>query len=264
MISMEISVQAQDPEQSDPDESAAQALVPQSPARHEAQYGTQPGSPEASGGHVAYGTGYGRGNYRDRQSSRHIASRSKTRKIRKLTALVALLLIALVTTSMGWILAWAKLELLESENLTLDVKLRQTSDQLQSFKARALERETALQAMVEKRIPGLLPLEYNKLFELNDKYVVSVTFTRSGVAESKAVEYHALLRNNSTNMIAPHVKIFLFDELGVQSGSAVIKKDDATGGVDIAELRPGETRSYNAKVQVDREAKPKFFLVQVD
>jgi hypothetical protein len=261
MISMEISVQAQDPEQPDPDESAAQALVPQSLARHEAQYGAQPGSREASGGHFGYGTGYGRGNYLDRQSSRHIAFRSK---IRKLTALVALLLIALVTTSMGWSLAWAKLELLESENLTLDVKLRQTSDQLQSFKARALERETALQAMVEKRIPGLLPLEYNKLFELNDEYVVSVTFTRSGVAESKAVECHALLRNNGTNMIAPHVKIFLFDKLGVQSGSAVIKKDDATGGVDIVELRPGETRSYNAKVQVDREAKPKFFLVQVD
>ncbi len=219
-------------------------------------------NPSVSG--QPYAANNGRAMYVDRQASRHAASRSKTRKIRKLTALVALLLVALVGVSMGWILAWAKLKLLESENLTLDVNLRQTTDQLQSVKARMLERDTALQAMVEKRIPGLAPLKYNKLMEVNDKYVLSVTFAESGVADSKAIEYHALLKNDTENIVAPHVKIFLFDELGVQTGVATLKKGDATGDVDIAELRPGETRSYNAKIDVDRHADPKYFLVQVD
>jgi hypothetical protein len=252
--------------------------VPTDPSTQDAEGAREPAAArESHGGHVPpdtprsytahqdmHAANNSRGMQFDRQTSRHAASRSKARRIRKLTVLVVLLLVALVGVSMGWILAWAKLRLIESENLTLDVSLRQTSEELQALKARVLERDTALQAMVEKRIPGLAPLEYNKLMDVNDKYVLSVTFAESGVADSKAIEYHALLRNDTDAIVSPHVKIFLFDELGVQAGAVELKKRDATGDVDIAELRPGETRSYNAKIDVDRHATPKFFLIQVD
>jgi hypothetical protein len=213
----------------------------------------------------SFHNGHGRnGTYLDRQTSRHAASRSKTRRIRKLTALVAVLLVALVGTSMGWILAWAKLNMLESENLALDIKLRKTSEELQSLQTQMAERETALQEMVEKRIPGLRPLEYNKLVKVDDKYVMSITFAELGVADSKAIEYHALLRNDTNNIVLPKVRIFLFDDLGIQTGESALKKADATGDVEIAELRAGETRSYNAKIDMERHAVPRFFLVQVD
>jgi cell division protein FtsL len=205
----------------------------------------------------------GRGMYLDRQTSRHTASRSKTKKIRRLTALVAMLAVALVLVSMGWIMAWAKLKKVQSDALSLDVSLRQTGGQLQSLKAQLLEREAAVQAMVEKRIPGLSLLEYNKVIDVKDKYVRNIRFAEAGTADAKAIEYHALLKNDTADLASPKVKIFLFDQFGIETGFATLKTPDAADDGSSDELQPGETRSYTGKMDLQRQAVPKYFLVQV-
>jgi hypothetical protein len=205
----------------------------------------------------------GRGMYFDRQTSRHSASRSKTKKIHRLTALVALLAVTLVMVSMGWIMAWAKLKKVESDNLSLDVNLRQTGGQLESLKARLLEREAAVQAMVEKRIPGLSLLEYNKVIGLNDKYVQNIRFAEAGTSNSRAIEYHVIVKNDTSDLVSPKVKIFLFDQFGIETGFAKLKSPDRTDDGRSEELQPGETRSYTGRMDIKRQAVSKFFLVQV-
>jgi hypothetical protein len=205
----------------------------------------------------------GRGMYFDRQTSRHTASRSKTKKIRRLTALVAGLVVALVAVSMGWIMAWAKLKRVESDALSLNVNLRQTGGQLQSLKAQLLEREAAVQAMVEKRIPGLSLLEYNKVIDVKAKYVRNIRFAQSGTPDAEAIEYHAILKNDTADLASPKVKIFLFDQFGIETGFATLKTPDAADEASSDELQPGETRSYTGKMDVQRQAVPKYFLVQV-
>jgi cell division protein FtsL len=205
----------------------------------------------------------GRGMYLDRQTSRHTASRSKTKKIRRLTALVTVLAVALVVVSMGWIMAWAKLKKVESDALSLDVNLRQTGGQLQSLKAQLLEREAAVQAMVEKRIPGLSLLEYNKVIDVKDKYVRNIRFAQSGTADAKAIEYHTILKNDTADLGSPKVKIFLFDQFGIETGFATLQPPDAADKAGSDELQPGETRSYTGKMDIQRQAVPKYFLIQV-
>jgi hypothetical protein len=206
----------------------------------------------------------GRGMYRDRQGSRHTASRSKTKKIHRLTALAALLAVALVVVSMGWIMAWAKLKKVESDALSLDVNLRQTGDQIQSLKAQLLEREAAVQAMVEKRIPGLSLLKFNKVIDLKDKYVANVRFTEAGTANAKAIEYHVILKNDTADLVSPKVKIFLFDQFGIETGFAKLKSPESADDPSSDELQPGETRSYTGKMDIERQAVSKFFLVQIE
>jgi hypothetical protein len=199
----------------------------------------------------------------DRAVARRARSRSKTKKIRRLKLLATGLVFAIIGVSMGWILASAKLELTESELMSMASDLRRAETLLDEARVRLEKRENELLNFVEDRIPGLAKLEFNKLIDIHDKYVLSVTFAESGVGSAKGIEYHATLKNETADVILPDVKIFMFDEFGLQSGVATLRIQDATRPTQLAELAPGETRSYNASIEIDRDLTPKYYMVYV-
>jgi hypothetical protein len=201
--------------------------------------------------------------YVDRQVARRSRSRSKTKKIRQLQLLITLLIFGLIFVSVGWILAGAELENEVARRVELDAEVRKTAQTLKETQTRLEQRERDLSDLAENRIPGLEPIVYNEILDIEDKYVNNVTFSESGVGETKEIEYHAMLVNNGTEMVLPDVKIFMFNEFGRQVGVAVLEKEHATSNASLAELLPGETRSYHANIETERDAVPKFYRIQV-
>jgi hypothetical protein len=202
--------------------------------------------------------------YVDRQVKRRARARSKSQKIRKLQVLVAVLVLALIGFAMAWTFNYALVQKKDDQLLALDADLRRTKTELEGARSRLKERESEIAELVQGRVPGLRPILYNELLEVGEKYVVNLTFTESGVGEQKQLEFHTMLMNASDQMILPQLKIFLFDEFGVQAGMVELHKSFATGTAVLAELQPGETRSYHATIDVDRNATAKYFSLAVD
>jgi hypothetical protein len=200
----------------------------------------------------------------DRAVARRARSRSKSKQVHNLKLLIAALILIIIATSMGWILSWSKLQIAESEALALDADLRKMGQELDQVRDRLAARDSEFVALVEKRIPGLKPIELNKLLDINDKYVVNLTFSESGTEQASVFEYHTVLRNETAGIVLPEVTLYLFDELGLQVGVHKLEKHNATTAVVLAELRPGETRSYHAELHVERNAKPKYYLLHVE
>ena len=200
----------------------------------------------------------------DRQVARRARSRSKTRRIHQLTLLVVVLVLALVGTVMGWIQAWTRGESLESEALQLDSQLRRAQVELETARAAVQEHEEAMLALVEERIPGLTEIQYNTLIEVNDRYLVNFTISEAGTDENRTLEYHALLKNETPNVVLPAITIYLFDEHGIQVGKSTVDRRHATSPADFAELAPGEARSYHATLAFERDKQPKFYLLHIE
>jgi hypothetical protein len=142
--------------------------------------------------------------------------------------------------------------------------LQKSQRLVEEERSRLEEKENALASLLDERLPGLHRIEYNKLVDVNDKYVLNVTFAKSGVEDSKFVEYHALLVNNTQWMLLPQVEIFLFDDVGIQVGGTKLDHDQATNNAALPELEPGETRSYHSRIEVERDAVPKYYALFVE
>jgi hypothetical protein len=231
---------------------------------HRSEAGDDGSRGHRDGGHGGTASTIGkRTSFVDRQVARRARSRSKTRRIRHLRILAALLVVAVVVTAIGWILSWTRVQTLESEALHLDSQLRKAQGELETIRARLAERETEVRTLVEGRIPGLIEIQYNKLIDVNDRYVVNLTISEAGIEDDRHLEYHIVLKNDTSGIILPAVKIFLFDAFGLQIGVSSVERRHATSITDFAELSPGETRSYHAKLAVERDSTPKYYMLHV-
>jgi hypothetical protein len=199
----------------------------------------------------------------ERQVARRARARSKRKLIRRLKLLIGLLVLCLIGASMGWIVTSAKVDIVQDQKLTLDADLRRTEKALEEARVRLSQRESELVNLVENRIPGLQELVFNKLIDVNNRYLLNITFAQSGVDAENGIEYHAMLKNETAGVILPDVTIYLFDDFGLQAGITKLEKKDATRTADLAELAPGETRSYHATIEIDRDKPPKYYMIYV-
>lgn len=200
----------------------------------------------------------------DSQIAHHIASRSKRRQIRRLKVTISILLVSLFVFAVGWVLAWATLKEARRELAQTELDLRKAERLLGTTQSLLAERERAIADLIENRIPGLRTFENNRLVEVDDRYLLSVTFSETGVAESKTLEYHAVLVNSGEDMVLPRVAITFFDDRGLQVGAVELQQSHATTSLGPAELEPGETRSYHSRIEMAREASPKYFKIHVE
>lgn len=202
--------------------------------------------------------------YVDRQVARRSRSRSKTKRIRQLKIMIGLLVMGLVLVIMGWILAWAKLQKAEERAVTLDVDLRRMELKMVEAQAAVEKRELEIRSLMEDRIPGLAEIVFNTPLDIKDEYVRNITFAEAGVGENKTLEYHAMLVNTSDQLVQPKVKIFVFNEFGVQVGMVRLEKGHATSAVTLEELEPGETRSYHAQINTEIDDTPVYYKVHIE
>jgi len=199
----------------------------------------------------------------DRQVARRARARSKRKIIRRLKLLIAVLILCLIGLSMGWIVTAAKVDIVQADKLALDGELRRAEKMLEETRARLKQRESELVNLVENRVPGLQELVFNKLIDVNNRYLLNITFAESGLDADKGIEYHAMLKNETAGVILPDVTIYLFDEFGLQVGITKLERRNATRTADLAELAPGETRSYHATIEVDRDKPAKYYMIYV-
>jgi len=116
-------------------------------------------------------------------------------------------------------------------------------------------------ALVQDRIPNLLPLKYDEAITIGEDYVRNVIFTLVKNGKKKIYEYRLVLHNDSLAVVRPKVEIFLFNDIGIQIGVAQVTASNATTDVDRIELDPGEVRSYSATIDMIRDEEPSYFLL---
>ena len=136
----------------------------------------------------------------------------------------------------------------------LDVKHQGVVKELETLRS---ERD----ALVQGRIPDLLPLRFDEAIPIDTGYIRNVIFTLVKNGRNTVYEYRLVLNNDSLSIVRPKVEIFLFNELGIQIGTAQVEPGDATTNIERATLEPGEVRSYSATIKMLREGKPAYFLI---
>ncbi len=175
-----------------------------------------------------------------------------------------LLAIALVVVFIGWINTWVSLNAAEKERYLLASDLRQTTVERDSLRERNGELSRNLKTLVQQRLPGLQRLRFDTTVPIDSGYVRNVSFTRTGIGGEKRFEYSLVLENRSRDPFTPKVRILLFDESGIQSGSTTITKEAATSNSDLEFLEPGEIRAYTASIATDQGKQPVYFQVYTE
>lgn len=176
---------------------------------------------------------------------------------------MAVLSVALMVTTFGWIAMSMKNAATEDRFHQYQLSSRQVIAESDN-QAAAVERlEAEKEILVRGVIPGLRLLEFDSTISIDDQYVRNIGFTLTGTNQSKNYEYRIVLHNDSLNVVAPAVTVFLFDDRGIQVGTTVLSKIDATSKVEFNTLQPNETRSYTGRIGLNIQSDPKYFMVHV-
>jgi len=106
------------------------------------------------------------------------------------------------------------------ELVDLRVLQRQQERRLVELEPRIQQLQQENAALVKSRLPGLRPLDIDKIITLNQAFVKSITFSLSGKGGNKLYEYRMLLDNQEGRVVKPAVEILMFDRNGIQLGTA--------------------------------------------
>ena len=118
-------------------------------------------------------------------------------------------------------------------------------------------------ALVQGRIPGLLPLTYDETITTDNEYTRNIIFTLVKNGKKKTYEYRLVMQNETLSVIHPMVEIQLFNDIGIQIGLARVEHVNAPMGAGRSALGPGEVRSYTAAIDLIRDEAPRYFLLSV-
>ncbi len=118
-------------------------------------------------------------------------------------------------------------------------------------------------ALVQGRIPGLLPLTYDETISIHNEHIRNITFTLVNNGKQETYEYRLVMHNETLSVIHPMVEILLFNDIGVQIGLAQVEHANGSTGTGRSALDPGEVRSYTAAINPIRNEEPRYFLLAV-
>lgn len=176
---------------------------------------------------------------------------------------MVLLTTALVATVFGWVTTSIRFARTEEQFQQYQLSIRQQVSDIESHGDELKRLRAENETLVKGLLPSLRLLEYDSTVALDDQYVRNVSFTVTGTDYAKNYEYRIVLHNDTLNVISPAVTLFLFDSRGIQVGTTVLSKNDATAKVEFSNLQPNETRSYTGTVVLNIQSEPKYFLVDV-
>jgi hypothetical protein len=232
------------------------------PARQEVYRTTnatdQPaGTPDAT--HIAPRLAAGSAhNGRRGHESRHSHHHSTRRALR------AALIVSLCTLGLVLLFGWVYTHALRARtaagaerNAQLETEIAQLKLELESLRG---ERD----ALATGKLPGLIPLEFDRAIEPGRPYVRNVIFTQTGTRGDQRYEYRMVIANPGPAPLRPAARLLFFDERGIQVGESDVDRDAAAGASETgAWLQSGETRSYTSVVEMREGATPRYFLLVV-
>ena len=111
-------------------------------------------------------------------------------------------------------------------------------------------------ALVQGRIPGLVPLAYDKTISTDNQYIRNIIFTMVKDGRRETYEYRLVMHNDTLSVMYPIVEVMLFNDIGIQIGLA------RTATARSA-LKPGEVRSYTAAIDLIHDEEPRYFFLRV-
>lgn len=134
----------------------------------------------------------------------------------------------------------------------------QTSRNERRLQARIDELEEKLTTAVDGHFPALKPIQYDQVIRVDDRYVANVLFSVSKRAFDTTYEYQLKLLNTTTDVVKPKLRLFFFDESGLQIGIA------DTEGIDKKSLIPDEARTHSGTFKLTLEGEPKYYLFKIE
>lgn len=184
--------------------------------------------------------------------SAHAAREARRRRSQRLILAIALAisLALLLTVS---VISGIQIERLASENSALANEAFQLRQRLARIEPELERAREELAALTRGRLPHLKALVPDKVIEVNAGYVKNIVFTVLKHNGQNRYEYRVVLENASDTMLRPDVRVFVFDERGIQVGSGDVG--------DRTEMIPGESRAYSSVIERFMDEEPRYFYV---
>lgn len=135
--------------------------------------------------------------------------------------------------------------------------------ELDQLRPRIQQLEKDLSELVQGRLPGLYPLEFDKVISVKKQYVRNIIFTLIGKETDRSYEYKVSVKNEHLTAVHPIIRVLFFDQLGIQVASSVIGLDEE-GVPTLDVLERGEVRSYTKEIDLPEGKKAKYFIVETD
>lgn len=144
---------------------------------------------------------------------------------------------------------------LSRENAELTRSMREAQRELEPLRKEVVQLREDLKALVEKRLPRMMPLEFDKVIALDERYVKNISFTLMKKDQEQSYEYKIVLQNDSLSTVEPDLRVYLFNRSGLQVGMSQIRGDASMG--------LGEVRSYTRVIETEPEEEPAYFMVRL-
>jgi hypothetical protein len=176
----------------------------------------------------------------------------------------AALIVALGALVLVLALGWAYTNALRARAAADAERIALRENELVQLKLELDSLRSERDALATGRLPGLIPVEYDRALELEQQYVRNVIFTQTGTSGQRRYEYRLIVANPGPAPLRPAVHLLFFDERGIQVGESDIERDAGAGSSGTgAWLQPNETRSYTAVIEMREGAVPRYFLLVV-
>jgi len=196
---------------------------------------------------------------RQREYEARRARHHSTRRALRVALIVALGALVLVL-----VLGWAYTNALRTRAAANAELIALRENELAQLKLELESLRSERDALATGRLPGLIPVEYDRALELEQQYVRNVIFTQTGTSGQQRYEYRLIVANPGPAPLRPAVHLLFFDERGIQVGESDVERDAGAGASGTGVwLQPNETRSYTAVVEMREGSVPRYFLLVV-
>ena len=197
------------------------------------------------------------GSRRSRRSRSSYRCETRIRRYKYLLAGIAILFV--LTYLFTWFYVTRKSA--ESELALRELRLQQKA--LDSINGELDKVKAQRDALVQGRIPGLVPLKYDEMITPDQQYIRNIIFTMVRNGQQETYEYRLVVHNDTLSVIHPMVEILLFNDIGIQIGLSRVQHKAASTATGRPSLDPGEVRSYTANIEMIRDEEPQYFLLVV-
>lgn len=181
---------------------------------------------------------------------------------RRSKLLLLLVLVLVLIDFFTALLLGTQVYTLNRQNQTLRSSLAQTEEKLRQVTPELQKLRVDLEELIRGKLPRLRKLEYDQVLSLDDQYLKNITFTEIVNRDSRNHEYKLVVQNNTSAPLWPEIQLLVFNELGIQVGSAEIGTRQPNA-LKASSLGVGEVRSYTASIDLaDEETTPTYFMIR--
>jgi cell division protein FtsB len=184
--------------------------------------------------------------------SRHGEHGARRRRSQRLVLGIALVISVFLLIVVG-VSSAIRVGSLSADNDALSEELFQVKQELEKVKPQLEQARKELSNSTQGRLPHLRELVPDKVIAVDTAYVKNIVFTPLRSSDGTRFEYRMVLENKSDSLVRPEVRVFIFDERGVQVGGGEVS--------DRADMTPGESRSYSGAIERFMEEPPRYFYV---